>query len=85
MIGLLAHGTFGRAVDSCLGTHGAVAVPHRNLANAGVGLVKDQLHVGPIRQWHLANGTVHLVYLARNAHVAQERYVAFADEFDDIA
>ena len=33
----------------------------------------------------LANGTVHLVHLTRNAHVAQKRHMAFADEFDDIA
>ena len=31
------------------------------------------------------NGTVHLIDLTRNAHVAQKRHMAFADEFDDIA
>ncbi|RGS28339.1 hypothetical protein DWY03_02345 [Collinsella sp. AF23-2] len=47
--------------------------------------MKDQLHVRVLGQRYFPNRAVNLINLARHAHVAQERYVSFADEFDDIA
>ena len=85
VVGLLAHGAFGRAGSSRTGVHYTVGFPHHNLANTGIGLVKKQLHVGVLRQWHFPNRTVNLIDLARHAHVPQKRHVAFAHEFDDIA
>lgn len=85
VIGLFAHGTFGRADGSRARAHRAVCSPHHNLTNTGVRLVKDQFHVGIVGQRSLANGAVHLVHLTRNAYVAQKRHMAFADEFNDIA
>ena len=84
-VGLLAHGAFGRAGSSRTRAHCSVGLPHHNLANTGIGLVKDQLHVGVLGQRCFPNRAVNLINLARHAHVAQERYVAFADEFDDVA
>ena len=69
-VGLLAHRAFWRADDPRPGTHRPIGAPYRNLANAGVGLIKNQLHIGIIGQRRLANGAVHLVHFARNAHVA---------------
>ena len=85
VVGLLAHGAFGRAGSSRTHAHCTVSFPHHNLANTGIGLVKDQLHVRVLGQRYFPNRTINLINLARHAHVAQERYVSFADEFDDIA
>ena len=85
VIGLLAHGAFGRADDSRPGAHRPIGTPDCNLTDVGIGLVKNQLHVGIVGQRYFVNGTVHLIDLTRNAHVAQKRHMAFADEFDDIA
>ena len=85
VIGLFAHGAFGRADGSRARAHCAVGSPNHNLTNTGVRLVKDQFHVGIVGQRSLANGAVHLVHLARNAYVAQKRHMTFANEFDDIA
>ena len=65
--------------------HRPIGVPDRNLADARIGLVKNQLHVGIVGQRFLVNGPVRFIDLTRNAHVAQKRHVAFADKFDDIA
>lgn len=84
VIGLFAHGTFGRAGSLRTRTHCTVGFPYHNLTNTGIRLVKDQLHVGIVGQRSLANGAVHLVHLTQNAYVAQKRHMAFANEFDDI-
>ena len=64
--------------------HRPIGTPDCNLTDVGIGLVKNQLHVGIVGQRYLVNGTVHLIDLTRNAHVAQKRHMAFADKFDDI-
>ena len=85
MIGLLAHGAFGRADGSRARAHCTAGFPYHNLTNTGIRLVKNQFHVGIVGQRYFVNGTVHLIDLTRNAYVAQKRHMAFADEFDGIA
>ena len=84
VVGLLAHGAFGRAGSLRTRAHCTVGFPYHNLTNTGIRLVKDQFHVGIVGQRSLADGAVHLVHLTRNAYVAQKRHMTFANEFDDI-
>ena len=84
VVGLLAHGAFGRAGSLRTRAHCTVGFPYHNLTNTGIRLVKDQFHVGIVGQRSLADGAVHLVHLTRNAYVAQKRHMTFANELDDI-
>ena len=63
VVGLLTHGPFGRAGRSRASAHCTVGSPHQNLANTGIGLVKDQFHVGVLGQWHFLNRAVNLIDL----------------------